>query len=249
MTTSTPDYVAMGQAWLASHAKLLIALVAVVAVIIGAIWLLRRIIDALNPKRESDVWRALKAWKRAADAARDVTLPRELRTCGNARVEERLWGRVRGLTSTSTHHVVILQPERGFLRWIERRVVLVANHLIPDARLDVLNVRALGLSEHEGAWWPDDDLGNETTREAWRNVLEQDAGEKITTAELQVRIHQWYMRVVELSVAVARGLTAMDDATSNIEVAMKRDLTTDEAPLDSLPDAALGAAGVSQHAP
>jgi hypothetical protein len=246
-TTTTADYVGMAQAWIVAHARLLISLLAVVALVIGAIWLLRKVFEALNPKRESDVWRALKAWKRAAHAARDVTLPRELRTSGNARVEERLWGRVRGLTNTSTHHVIVLQPERGFLRWIERRVVLVANHLVPDARLDVLNVRALGLSEHDGVWWPDDDLGNEATREAWRRLLEEDAGERITTAALQVRIHQWYMRVVELSVAVARGLTAMDDATSNIEVAMKRDLARDE-PLGIPPDAMTGSE-VSQHAP
>jgi hypothetical protein len=47
--------------------------------------------------------------------------------------------------------------------------------------------------------------------------------------ELQSRIHAWYLRLLELSVAIARGITAINDAASNLTLAMTSDLNSREA--------------------
>lgn len=231
MTITTPiDYVTAAQAWVLSHARLVLTILALVALLVGAWWLLRKALESLKPEGEADVQRALRAWRVIARASRNPTMPRELRTSGNERVEERSWGRVRGLIPTSTHHVIILQPARGLLGLFQRRVVLVANHLIGDARLRILYVNALGLSLHEGVWWPDDDLADPKTRAQWATALREPQSQSAEMDdELQSRIHAWYLRLLELSVAIARGITAINDAASNLTLAMTSDLNSREA--------------------
>jgi hypothetical protein len=108
LTITTPiDYVTAAQAWVLSHARLVLTILALVALLVGAWWLLRKALESLKPEGEADVQRALRAWRVIARASRNPTMPRELRTSGNERVEERGSVRIsvddRGLNDPVNH--------------------------------------------------------------------------------------------------------------------------------------------------
>jgi hypothetical protein len=211
--------------FVSTHGTLVFAILAVGGGVVGAWWVSKKLLELLNPSSVSAVHETVKAWRKTARSAKTVGMPRELWTGGNARSGSAEWGRVRGLTPKAAFHVVLIRPARGsILRFFQRRVVMVANHLVGDTRADVLIVRALGLSQHGEVWWPDDDLTHSPTREAWRAILAREEAEPITDEQLPILVPRWYARQVELDVLVNRAVTSTDNISRNLTVAMAEDL-------------------------